>query len=72
MTTRRRPTPDIDGAYNGALTYYLVRAMRDEPGATYRRLHAKTLAGLHDNYDQVPQLEGRAARLDEAFLSPTA
>ncbi|WP_404389228.1 caspase domain-containing protein [Humibacillus xanthopallidus] len=62
----------IDGAFAGALTHYLVRAMRDEPDATYRRLHAKTLAGLRNAYEQVPQLEGRSARLDEAFLSPTA
>jgi len=61
----------IDGAFSGALTYYLVRAMRDEPEATYRRLHEKTLAGLHNAYEQVPQLEGRAPRLDQPFLSPT-
>jgi metacaspase-1 len=62
----------IDGGYSGALTYYLVKAMRDEPTATYRRLHEKTLAGLHDAYEQVPQLEGRAARFDQVFLSPLA
>jgi len=60
---------DIEGTYNGALTYYLVRAMREDPQATYRALHARTLAGLDGNYDQVPQLEGRAPRLDQAFLS---
>ena len=43
--------------------------MREDPQATYRALHARTLAGLHGNYDQVPQLEGRAPRLDQAFLS---
>lgn len=62
---------DIDGTYNGALTYYLVRAMREHPQATYRALHARTLAGLSGNYDQVPQLEGRAPRLDQTFLSGT-
>jgi hypothetical protein len=60
---------DIDGDYNGALTYYLVRAMREDPQSTYRALHARTLAGLQGNYDQVPQLEGRAPRLDQTFLS---
>jgi hypothetical protein len=59
----------IDGDYNGALTYYLVRAMREDPQSTYRALHTRTLAGLQGNYDQVPQLEGRAPRLDETFLS---
>ncbi|GAA2481657.1 caspase family protein [Terrabacter carboxydivorans] len=63
---------DIAGTYNGALTYYLVRAMREAPQATYRELHARTLAGLTGNYDQVPQLEGRAPRLDQVFLSGTA
>ena len=62
---------DIDGVYNGALTYYLVRAMREDPQVTYRALHARTLAGLRGNYDQVPQLEGRDARLDQIFLSGT-
>ncbi|EWT02335.1 Caspase-1, p20 [Intrasporangium oryzae NRRL B-24470] len=60
----------IDGVYNGALTYFLVKAMRDQPQATYRELHAATMAGLKGNYDQVPQLEGRAARLDADVLSP--
>jgi hypothetical protein len=59
----------IEGTYNGALTYYLVQAMRDDPAVTYRTLHAKTLAGLSGDYDQVPQLEGRAPRLDQTFLS---
>ncbi|GGN01247.1 hypothetical protein GCM10009721_30590 [Terrabacter tumescens] len=59
----------IGSTYNGALTYYLVRAMREDPQATYRRLHARTLAGLTGSYDQVPQLEGRAPRLDQTFLS---
>lgn len=62
---------DIEGTYNGALTYYLVRAMREDPQATYRALHARTLAGLSGNYDQVPQLEGREPRLDQTFLSGT-
>jgi hypothetical protein len=62
---------DIGGVYNGALTYYLVQAMREDPQVTYRALHARTLAGLRGNYDQVPQLEGRATRLDQVFLSGT-
>ncbi|GAA2741035.1 caspase family protein [Terrabacter aerolatus] len=62
---------DIGGTYHGALTYYLVQAMREDPNVTYRQLHARTLAGLTGNYDQVPQLEGRAARLDQLFLSGT-
>lgn len=43
--------------------------MREDPNVTYRELHTRTLAGLTGNYDQVPQLEGRAARLDQLFLS---
>ena len=60
----------IDGSFSGALTYFLVRAMRDEPGATYRRLHAKTLAGLHNAYEQVPQLEGRVCALRPGLPLP--
>ena len=59
----------IDGTFNGALTYYLVRAIRDDPAGTYRSIHAATTAGLRGDYEQVPQLEGRAARLDQTFLS---
>jgi hypothetical protein len=60
---------DIAGTFNGALTYYLVRAIQDQPDGTYREIHAATLAGLRDSYDQVPQLEGRAPRFDQKFLS---
>ena len=60
---------DIAGTFNGALTYYLVRAIQDQPDGTYRSIHAATLAGLRDIYDQVPQLEGRAPRFDQKFLS---
>ena len=60
----------IGGSFNGALTYYLVRALRQDPAATYRRIHQRTLDGLFGNYSQVPQLEGRATRLDRPFLSP--
>jgi metacaspase-1 len=64
----------IAGAYNGALTYYLVSAIRGARGRlTYRELHARTVAQLRqESFDQVPQLEGRKARLDAPFLSPEA
>ena len=64
----------IDGSYNGALTYYLAAALRAEKGkVTYRELHEQTLKGLaRGGYSQVPQLEGRKANLDRAFLAPVA
>jgi hypothetical protein len=64
----------IGGSYNGALTWSLVGAIRAAAGAlTYRELHARALALLRkERYDQVPQLEGRKARLDTAFLSAEA
>lgn len=64
----------IAGSYNGALTYYLVDAIRDARGKlSYRELHERTVARLRKgDYDQVPQLEGRKARLDAPFLSPEA
>ncbi|MDN5767237.1 MAG: caspase family protein [Humibacillus sp.] len=60
---------NIEGVFNGALTYYLVQSMRSNPEATYRELHELTLNALEGNYEQVPQLEGRAARLDQRVLS---
>lgn len=62
----------IAGTYNGALTYYLVKAIQDTKGkATYRDLHQRTLALLRKGrYDQVPQLEGRAANFDRPILTP--
>jgi len=63
----------IDGGFHGALTYHLVEAIRElGPEASYRQIHARTLELLHGEYDQVPQLEGRAATLDSPFLSVPA
>lgn len=64
----------IAGSYNGALTYYMVAAIREAGGKlTYRELHERTMAELgKEDFDQVPQLEGRKARLDAPFLSPEA
>ncbi len=69
--TQTSADADIDGTFNGALTYFFVKALRAlGPDATYRQVHAKTLAGLKGSYAQVPQLEGRESRLDRPFLSP--
>ena len=63
----------IDGDFHGALTYHLVKSIRElGPEASYRQIHARTLDLLHGEYDQVPQLEGRSARLDSPFLSVRA
>jgi len=64
----------INGTYNGALTWSLVSALRATAGKlSYRELHARSLALLSKGrYDQVPQLEGRKARLEAAFLSAEA
>jgi len=62
----------IGGTYNGALTYNLVEAIKEKKGQlTYRELHARTIELLKKGkFDQVPQLEGRAANFDRLFLSP--
>lgn len=62
----------IGGTYNGALTYNLVEAIKEKKGRlTYRELHARTIELLKKGkFDQVPQLEGRAASFDRLFLSP--
>jgi hypothetical protein len=61
----------LDGAYTGALTYALVEAMRQAQGRlTYRELHDRASRTLKKKgFDQVPQLEGRSARFDEAVLA---
>jgi len=59
----------IRGSYHGALTWSLVGAHGATP-PTYRDLHARTKAALaRGGYDQVPQLEGRAAHFDLPFLA---
>lgn len=62
----------IDGAFNGALTYYLSKTIADAKGKiTYRQLHAQILQRIKTaGYDQTPQLEGREENFDRLFLSP--
>jgi len=62
----------IGGTYNGALTYHMVATIRAAEGQlTHRDLHARTAAALaRDQFDQVPQLEGREESLDRPFLAP--
>jgi hypothetical protein len=62
----------LGGSFNGALTYNLVAAITDARGAlSYRQLHDATIKKLkRGRFDQVPQLEGTKARLDQPFLSP--
>ncbi|MSQ47937.1 MAG: caspase family protein [Deltaproteobacteria bacterium] len=61
----------IGGSYNGALTYCLVETLKAAGGnISYHQLHAGTIKRLKDGgYDQVPQLEGRAAKFDRPFLA---
>ena len=62
----------ISGGYAGALTYHLVEALT-EAGTplSYRDLHDQTCAKLkRGRYEQIPQLEGSEARLEQPFLSP--
>ena len=62
----------ISGGYAGALTYHLVEALA-EAGTplSYRDLHDQTCEKLkRGRYEQVPQLEGSEARLEQPFLSP--
>jgi hypothetical protein len=64
----------LGGAYNGALTYCLVDALKDAGGTiSYRQLHERTLKRLKQgDFDQVPQLEGMGTKFDRPFLSPEA
>ena len=60
----------IGGSFNGALTYYLVESIKAAQGKlTYRELHQHTTSQLKKNdFDQVPQLEGRRTSFDRPFL----
>jgi len=62
----------IDNGYAGALTYNLVESLTEAASPlTYRELHKQTCAKLkRGRYDQVPQMAGNKARLDQPFLSP--
>lgn len=61
---------EFDNRPNGALVYYTVQTLRANPRLTYRQLHAAVKQQLaNGDYDQVPQLEGRAARLDQLVFS---
>lgn len=61
----------IGDTYNGALTYYLVESIKEAKGnLTYRELLQQTTTKLKKNdFDQVPQLEGRRTSFDHRFLS---
>ncbi|MEO8600962.1 MAG: caspase family protein [bacterium] len=69
-STQTSADADIGGSYNGALTYYLCKAIRAARGRlTNRELHTRTSAALTKSaFDQIPQLEGRASGLDLPFL----
>ena len=62
----------IAGGFAGALTYNLVEALTESgTPLSYRELHDETCAKLkRGRYEQVPQLEGNEARLNQPFLSP--
>lgn len=64
----------LGGAYNGALTYCLVAALRKNDGVlSHRVLRDRAAAQLSSRgFTQVPQLEGRKDALDYAFLSARA
>jgi len=61
----------INGRYNGALTYAIVDTIRRANGRlTYRELHDRASSVIKGkNFDQVPQLEGRAADFDRPLFS---
>jgi len=76
LITGRRDTQTsadahIGGSYNGALTYYLVESIKEAEGKlTYRELHQRTTAKLkQEDFDQIPQLEGRRTSFNRLFLS---
>ncbi len=61
----------IDGVYHGAMTWHAIKAIQDANYTlTYRQLHEELLRLLDlTNYDQTPQLEGRASNKDRLVFS---
>lgn len=62
---------EIDGRFNGALTYYLLQTLSGPNGSTQtlEQAVARTRAALHQNgYAQHPQLEGSRDLMGGAFL----
>ncbi len=62
---------EIDGRYNGALTYHLLETLSAPNGLlqTLEQAVARTRAALQqDGYTQRPQLEGSAEMMREPFL----
>lgn len=70
--TQTSADASIGGTYNGALTYHLVKVMREAKGQiSYLDLHRRTAESLaRARFDQVPQIEGRRAKFERPFLSP--
>ncbi len=63
---------EIEGRFNGALTYYLLRTLSAPNGLsqTLEQALARTRAALQQNgYAQHPQLEGSAGLMTQPFLA---
>ncbi len=72
--TQTSADADFGSRYNGALTYYVVAAIKRAEGKlTHRELRAQVRTLLRrDEFSQVPQLEGRKESFDRLFLEPVA
>jgi hypothetical protein len=65
---------EIDGRFNGALTYYFLQTLSAPNGLTQtlEQAVARTRAALQQNgCNQHPDLEGSADLMDQAFLART-
>jgi hypothetical protein len=63
---------EIDGRFNGALTYYFLQTLSAPNGLTQslENAVARTRAALHQNgYIQHPQLQGSAELMKDPFLA---
>jgi metacaspase-1 len=63
---------EIDGRYNGALTYYLLKTLSVPTGLMQplKEAIARTRAVLHqEGYTQRPQLEGSRELMEQPFLT---
>lgn len=59
----------INGRYNGALTYFVLKVLKQEPGITYKNLISKVCIEIKAaGYTQIPELNCSEEAADWPFL----
>jgi len=56
-----------DGRHHGVFSYYATALLGRERGLSYRALASQLARQIGDRFDQEPEVEGAASRLDRSF-----